>query len=360
MNILFITLRSDPGGGPKHLELLVRNISKKYNIFIASPEDEPFYSKFNEASPNPVFILGHRKFSFIKAFELIRYCKQHQIDIIHSHGKGAGVYGRVVKAFIDIKHIHTPHGIHTDKKSILYKPIYLAYEHLTSKLMDIIIYVSDDEHKKANIIGIWKSINYYIINNGIDPKDYPIDKAQVNETTKSKSHIVSVTRFDKQKNLEETLLIASLLPDLIFTIVGDGPTFGFIKNKAQQLKLNNVRLIGYSDEPQKYLSSADIYLTSSLWEGLPFSVIEALSFGLPIIASDTEGHREIVSNCKCGNLYRLGHPDEAASLISNVIYDKNKYKKYSINAQEFQINNYSHTTMIDKTCKIYESLHSFQ
>lgn len=100
MNILMITLRTDMGGGPKHILDLISvlksdKIISGDNYFLASPLDEPFgsllLSKFDQHLPLP-----HRKFNFVNFIKLYLYIHKHKVDIVHSHGRGAGIYSRLL------------------------------------------------------------------------------------------------------------------------------------------------------------------------------------------------------------------------------------------------------------------------
>ena len=114
MKILLVTLRADWGGGPQHVDLLINNISEKFEIYVTCPNDKPYYEKWkNNPKVKDIFILPHRKFSFKKLIGLSNFVKNHNIEIIHSHGKGAGIYSRLLKLFnYNLKIIHTLHGFH--------------------------------------------------------------------------------------------------------------------------------------------------------------------------------------------------------------------------------------------------------
>ena len=80
MKILFITLRADHGGGPKHVDLLINNLSNDIEIFLASPQDKPYYDLWSESQRvKDVFVLPHRKFSVKKLLKLNKFIKDKWI-----------------------------------------------------------------------------------------------------------------------------------------------------------------------------------------------------------------------------------------------------------------------------------------
>lgn len=128
-NILMITLRSDIGGGSKHLNSVFDNLKNDFSFYIASPIDEPFGIRWLGQLNDKFFRLPHRKFSLSYFIRLIRFVKKNKIRIIHAHGKGAGIYARLIKLFIpSVKIIFTWHGFHIEIYGAVSKKIYLMIE----------------------------------------------------------------------------------------------------------------------------------------------------------------------------------------------------------------------------------------
>ncbi len=87
--ILFINIRSDYGGGSSHMFDLVTSLNASFEKYVACPIQKPFYNLYKERKIT-VFPLPSRSFSILSFFKLVRFTKRNYIDIIHSHGKGAG------------------------------------------------------------------------------------------------------------------------------------------------------------------------------------------------------------------------------------------------------------------------------
>ena len=122
MKILLITMRSDFGGGPRHVDQLIKGLTNKFEIYAAYPKDGVPYSKQWDSlisASNRIYI-PYRKFSIPSLLKLKKFIKENKIDIIHSHGNGARFYTRVLKILrIKAKVVHTFHGISNNESNKL-------------------------------------------------------------------------------------------------------------------------------------------------------------------------------------------------------------------------------------------------
>ena len=112
INILEISSRSDIGGGPEQLFKIVSNLEDRFRFFCACPDQQPYFEKItNEGIP--VLRLPHRRFEIKSFFRLLRWTRKNRISVVHSHGRGAGIYARLLKIFNrKLKIVHNFHGIH--------------------------------------------------------------------------------------------------------------------------------------------------------------------------------------------------------------------------------------------------------
>jgi len=357
MNILFITLRADFGGGPQHLDLLINNLTKEYIIYLACPNDRPYYYNWkNNINVKDIFILPHRKFSVVKLLCLLKYIKEKKIEIIHSHGKGAGIYSRLIKLFYPkIMLIHTYHGIHLQTYNSLKKFLYIIMERLLYYLTDFLINVSNGEKEVciSNKLIPRNSNKNIVIYNAVN-KLNKINDAKIKLYLDNKFVITTISRFDYQKNMQQAYKIAEYFKNdknIIFLWIGDGEDKEALEKLANN---NNVNIFftGFTRDIELYLSATDLYLSTSRWEGLPIALIEALSLGIPIIASNVVGNREVVLHGKTGYLFK--NVEKAIKFINLLKNNVDLYKTFSYNALEF-FTNFNIQQMIEKLEKIYLS-----
>jgi len=361
--ILLISLRGDIGGGPKHLDSIYQNLKAEFNFYVASPKEQPFGIKWANELNDRFFKLPHRKFSILFFFRLVSFIRENKIDIIHAHGKGAGIYARLIKIFIPkIKVIYTWHGLHIDKYNSLEKFLYIMIEKFLSMFTDLFINVSESERNicaKNNIYKIEKSI---VINNGIKDNFNSADKNSLRKSLNlplDKFLIINISRFDKKNNLKAFINIVSLFisdSNFLFLLCGDGEEKENILNKIEEKKLNNIILTGIINNPVEYLSASDLYLSTSIYEGLPYSLIEASMCGLPIIASDVVGNNDIVLNNVNGFLYELNDLNNVVKLILKIKEDKALYNELSLNSRRIFLDKFKEEKMINELKKIYQEI----
>ena len=239
--------------------------------------------------------------------------KIDNIDIIHLHSSKAGFLGRIVSFLLDKskKTIYTPHAISFLRLDVSSKKrkIFIWMEKFASFFGGKIVACSQSEKEAIEEQGI-KNVNF--INNGIRPLQ--IEK-KVN--TSDKITIISVGRLSIQKNPKLFNDIALEFKDksnIQFIWCGDGEL-------KSELTSPNIKCTGWIErkELENYLASADIYLSTSLWEGLPLSVLEAMSIGLPVVLSDCVGNRDLVE----GNGFLYRDNIEAIKIINKVITERN-------------------------------------
>ena len=109
--------------------------------------------------------ISERRISLIDILRLIKFSRKNSIDIIHAHGKGAGLIARIIKIFLQKPLIYTFHGIHTHCLSRLNRFLYIFYENITGWLDDEKVFVSKSERKQTKYFKIFIGKNNCIINN---------------------------------------------------------------------------------------------------------------------------------------------------------------------------------------------------
>lgn len=268
------------------------------------------------------------------------------IDIMHLHSSKAGFLGRIVSFLLgkSKKTIYTPHAISFLRLDVSPKKrkIFIWMEKLASFFGGKIVACSKSEKEAIEEQGI-KNVTF--INNGIKPLQ--VEK-KVN--TSDKITIISVGRLSIQKNPE---LFNDIALEFInnsnvqFIWCGDGE----LKSK---LISPNIKCTGWIDgkELENYLANADIYLSTSLWEGLPLSVLEAMSIGLPVILSDCVGNRDLVEN----NGFLYNNKLEVNTYINILLKNKKIIKEQGVNSKKIVKKSFNIEDMVQSYLNIYLKL----
>ena len=333
IKILLISSSGKTGGGPSHIFLLKELLNDEFDIYLAMP----FSNSYRKCIDNKKYLdISERKISLVDIIKLIIFSKKNSIDIIHAHGKGAGLIGRIIKIFLNKPLIYTFHGIHTICLSIVEKFLYIIYENITGWLDDQKVFVSISERMQTRYFKISIGKNNTVINNST--KEMPrINFNRDNNNLKigiknNKNNIISICRLVDQKNIFEIFKIAKHLQIYNFIILGEGYLFEKAKIYLNDNNIKNVYLLGNTVDIYKYLYQSDLFLSTSLYEGHPISILEAMSIGLPIVASEVTGNIDTIKNGYSGFFYKLGDINQAIYFIEKIMNNNELKLKISSNS----------------------------
>ena len=258
----------------------------------------------------PVTVLGaRRKWELFKIPLLTEFLRRERIDLMHSHLFGADLAGRPAAHLAAVPHI--VHTVHTAEGR--FRPWRFAYARLLSGYCDRIVCVSEAalRHHKARS-GLPSHI-YTVIPNGIDAAAYATDDQSRRELRGQwgidTDRVVAayVGRLAAEKGVDILLAAISHLAargnPVDVVIAGDGKKRHLVENFiAHGEGGDRCRLLGFVDDVASLLSAVDMLVAPSRWEGWPLAVGEAMAAGLPVIATDLPGVRELVVDGRTGIL----------------------------------------------------------
>lgn len=281
------------------------------------------------------------------SLELYRLMKQLKPDIVHLHSSKAGFLGRIVAPFFVSRQaiLYTPNGAPFARTDIstFKKKLFQLCEKFANVLSGKVICVSQSEAQLYKAI----EITAFCINNGVDtPKN--LKPQETNDTFK----IISSGRITKQKNPERFNDIAHKFKDnakVQFIWVGDG-------GAKKKLASSNIKITGWlrQEEVAKEIASANIYLSTSSWEGLPFSVLEAMSMGLPVILNNCVGNKDLVKQKHNGFLFDTN--EEAIKYIEQLLEKPDYAQTLGKNSVHFCQQHFSKNVMVQSYFNVYSKL----
>ena len=166
--------------------------------------------------------------------------------------------------------------------------------------------------------------------------------------------ILSVGRLSKEKNYSTLLQAFKLIKGVNkckLVIMGEGPERENLENLAKSLQINeDLWMPGFDINPYKYMSKSDIFVLTSIYEGLPSVLIEALALGLPLVSTDCEsGPREIIKNNINGLLVKVGDYKYLSQAIIYILKNRNKFITNMNELERFKLENvvYEYKNLID-------------
>ena len=235
--ILQITSRADYGGGPEHLKHLISGLNSSFDFFIAAPSDKPYFEIFKKYGL--CIEIQHRKFSVRSLISLLNAVKKHKIDIIHSHGKGAGIYSRILGLMTGKPVVHTFHGFHYTHLNPLHRWFYLSIEKLFAYSTAVFISVSESEKNSCLNAGVVSHDRIVVVLNGVS-----IPTFRKRALTKKETTLVNISRLSREKGMDVLLDIVRSLSQKYqgfrLLIIGDGPERVSLERKARECVLRNM------------------------------------------------------------------------------------------------------------------------
>jgi glycosyltransferase involved in cell wall biosynthesis len=247
--------------------------------------------------------------------KLARWLAHEKPDVLHTHGSKAGILGRLAAARTGVPTIvHTVHGWgHHDHMSPLSRSAYIALERRAARVTSRIIAVAEANVQKGLADGIGKPEQYAVIHSGIDIskfRDAAVDRGALRTELGipvGAPVVGTVSRLAAQKAPEDFLKVAELVharcPGVHFVFIGGGPMQKEFQECIREQKLSGiVHDLGYRHDIPEILRVFDIFLLTSLWEGLPRVFPQAMCAALPIVATRVDGAPEAVKDGETGYL----------------------------------------------------------
>ena len=332
---LIIFMPSIEGGGvEKNLFIISRFLVKKIKdislITVSNSYRKKFDKKIRFISPKNTFwdSVGRRKKFFISLFMLfLEILKNRNTLVLCFQGN---IYCTFLCKILGIKIIVRSNSAPDGWSKNFFKHLCFKY---IFRFSDIIIVNSKEFKKKFKRRFGLDTICIY---NPLD-KNKIIQKSKIKSSLKfdkRKLNIINVGRFTDQKDQITLLKAVNLIKDKIrlqLTIVGRGKEKENLKNFIKNNNLEGyVRLVNFTDNPYNLINLSDIFILSSIYEGLPNVLLETQVLKKFIISTDCPtGPREILMNGKAGFLFKPKDYKNLAKLIIYAYKNKSKLKKMS-------------------------------
>ncbi len=257
---------------------------------------------------------------------LVRLLRRWRVDILHTHLFHADLVGRPAAWLAGVRHL--VHTVHVAEAR--FRPWQYAFARMTAGACEKIVCVSEsvkDHHRRR--AGL-PDARYRVIHNGVDASAYACDIAARRRLRQrwslpdDRPLLAFVGRLDAQKGVNVLLGALSHLGargDAVDIVVaGDGPQRDLVETYVRFGEGGSrCRHLGYVGDVRSVLSAADVLVLPSLWEGFGLAAAEAMAAGLPVIASDVPGLREVVSPGETGLLVPPGDVAALAMAIEQLV-----------------------------------------
>lgn len=355
IKVLHIIPDFGTGGAEKLVLDLVANYnSDKFEVAILSLYDkaDTIYEKQLEKNGAKVFYLDKKPGLDVSIImKTLKIFNLYKPEIIHTHRYVVRytLIPSILKR-IPVK-VHTVHNIaEKELDKIGLKLQRIAYKYFGYKPVAIANSI------KNSIESFYKmESNVPLINNGVDLEKYPLSIRGNNNIIE----LIHIGRFSPQKNHEVLIdafnFVVKERKNIRLTLVGDGELRESIEAKVKALGIGNyIKFLGIREDIPDLLAASDIFVMSSDWEGLPLTVLEAMSTGMPIISTNVGGVPDICENGKNGFLVDSQNPKQLYEAIIRIADDQKL--RYDMGQKSYQLSKeYDIKTVQKKYEELYMS-----
>lgn len=378
VRVLYVITRLIVGGAQETVMLLAGGLDKKcfQASVISGPQTGVEGSLIEDVRRRgiPLTILPDlvRELDLIKdikAFwKLYRFMKAGGYDIVHTNSSKAGILGRWAAWLAGIPVIvHTVHGWgYHDYQQPLVQRLFIWLERISAAITQRLIVVSTRNIEKGLADRIATKGKYLTIRSGIELEDFmhpARDRASMRallDIPLTAPVVGTVTRLSAQKAPTDfaaaAIEIAQSAPDTHFVMVGDGPLRGEVEGMIAQADLQKrFHLTGLRRDVADLLTTFDIFVLSSLWEGLPRVLPQAMAAGLPIIASAVDGNVEAVRANENGILVPPGDRAALAQAMLQLLQDRRRATEMG-QAGRARVQEFSAQKMVEDHEQLYHEL----
>jgi sugar transferase (PEP-CTERM/EpsH1 system associated) len=297
--------------------------------------------------------------SLILPFKLMRMFRREKVQVVHSHNYGALVYGEMAAKLAGVAGtVYTSHGRTSAFQKI--NPYLVKYFNYVNKAVG----VSEDTQQLLMKTSGFPLDRTMTIINGLDVNRYggavDIERKKEALGLSGARHVVGIVARlsadkDHQTLLEAYSLILAKRTDITLLIVGDGPLKNNLLEKSIELKLGaNAVFLGDRLDVPEILKVLDLFVLSSVTEGLAVTLLEAMASELPIVATEVGGNPEVVIHDKTGIIVPPRDPESLAEAICWMIDNREEAAQMGRLGRERVIEHFSIESMVRQYEAVYE------
>jgi glycosyltransferase involved in cell wall biosynthesis len=375
IKVLHIITHLPIGGAQDNTLLTVEKLDPgRYNVTLLCGPEGAWIKRLEEMNHvRPVFLKSlirpvHPLADLTAAIQIYRHIRSEQYQIVHTHSSKPGVIGRIAAKLAGTPVvIHTIHGFPFN--DYMSGPLYCIcvwLERLVSRLSDKIITVSQLNLRKAVQLNLAPRARFMNIYSGIQLEKFELNKNQLKIRRSiglNNDHVIIglIGRLFIQKApqyfIKAVPEVIKHYPNARFILVGDGELKRSLIHLSKELHIQDyVQFLGFREDVPDILNILDIFVLTSLWEGLGRSLTEAMAMAKPVVATAVEGVPELVIHNKTGLLVPTCDESAIANAIVYLIRNPKKARRMGLTAQKNVRNKFSVHKMISDIDNLYESL----
>jgi len=371
------------GGVRKHLRDLIRVFARPQESFevhaiFGDRGEEGFHEELERLRAAP----ANFHYSFVPTMkraicpwldlraylQIKRLLRELAPDIVHTHSSKAGMLGRRAAQQLGIRKVfHTAHVFPFQWARGSKGRLFLALERRAARFCTALVCVGESQRADALARGLAPAEKLVVIPNGIELPALPAGgQKEARRAARAALGLGGaalavgmVARLAPQKGVGPFVQAAARVlrqrPDVVFCVVGGGPLQAQVQARLTELQVpaQNFRLLGHREDAPALYPAFDVVALSSLYEGLPYVLLEAMAWGVPVVATDVLGSRDVVSAGETGFLARVDDPADIASQLLNLLNDSQLRARFGAAARKRVAEEFSFAAFIDGHRNLY-------
>ena len=305
---------------------------------------------------------------FLSLIRLVRVLKKLRPDVVHTHASKAGILGRIAASLCGIRAvIHTPHTYYFESKHGITRWFFRGLERLAFPLAAKTIVLCPGQRELAQRELGASAEGLALIENGIDVDHFSPRRDQ----HKARSHlgllpdgpvVGTLTRFTAQKGCDLFLRAMAHVFEEFPTcrcvfVAGEGALRSETRALAEKLGITErIIWLEHASDPREVYEALDVFVMASRYEGLPYTLLEAMSMGLPVVAPNISGCVDVIKHDRTGLLAAPENPRELAECILRFLRGPIRAKEMGAEAQQHVADRYPLSRFIESTSRLYEDM----
>ncbi len=362
--IAHVTATAGLGGGPAYITALARHqLSEGKNVRIFCSDEKPYVDTWSQMGID-VSALPMRRPNISSVWLLLKELLRAPAPI-HAHGRGAAFFAVWVKILVRIPVIYQPHGPHyAFKRGCRYVSGWF-FEAFCRLLFDAIIYVSEGERAIARRQRLPVGRSRVIVSGFMQESGIVSANRLERDVLLATLHIPKerfvigwIGRFQYPKGLDllfdSIANVAACVPEAIWIVIGEGSGQEMSDSRERIAKLGiqeKIIFLGARTDAFELIRVFDLYISTSRWEGLPLVLLEVMEQGVPIVASDVVGNRDVLDGW--GALYPPNDSRAAADAQVRLAADASLRQRLAAAGREVRLTRFSLSRMLADMDRAY-------
>ena len=285
--------------------------------------------------------------------------------LVHTHSSKGGFLGRMAAHAAGVPWIiHTPHVFPFQWAAGLKRSFYLALERHAARRCHAIVCVGPGQREEGLRLGLAPEEKFILIPNGVALPEQPAPEAV--RRLRSELHVPEeaevvgmIARLAPQKGVgafvDAAARVVRARPKAVFVLVGGGPLEHETRARAAAAGLDrdHMKILGHREDAERLYPAFDALVLSSLYEGLPYVLLEAMACGVPVVATDVAGSRDVIADEASGLLARSGDAGDLARNILRILDEPGLRDRLKQGARERVRENFSFERFVEGHRRLY-------